>query len=195
MRAADHDMGSTGTLVPVGIPEISRGQTRLDQLWLGFGTSLETSDFIADALDQWWGERGPTHAGVKKLCLELDNGPEVNSSRTQFMNRLVGFVDRTGLEVELVYLPPYHSKYNVIERYWGVLENHWNGTLLDSIDTTLRWASTMTWRGVRPIVHLIQGVYERGVCLTRAAFRPIAERLRRSEQLKKWSLTISPSNG
>jgi hypothetical protein len=190
-------MGSIGTLVPVGVLEISRGRARLDQLWLGFGTSLETSDFIADALQRWWDERGPGHAGVKKLCLELDNGPEVNSSRTQFMNRLVGFVDRTGLEVELVYLPPYHSKYNVIERCWGILENHWNGALLDSVDTTLRWAGTMTWRGVRPIVHLIEQAYERGVRLTKAAFRPIAERLRRSasEQLKKWSLTISPKSG
>jgi transposase len=27
-----------------------------------------------------------------------------------------------------VYYPPYHSKYNLIERCWGILENHWNGT-------------------------------------------------------------------
>jgi transposase len=28
-----------------------------------------------------------------------------------------------------VYYPPYHSKYNLIERCWGILEQHWNGTL------------------------------------------------------------------
>jgi transposase len=28
--------------------------------------------------------------------------------------------------------PPDHSKYNPIERCWGILENHWNGTLLAS---------------------------------------------------------------
>ena len=44
----------------------------------------------------------------------------------------------------MAYYPPYHSKYNLIERCWGILENHWNGTLLKSIETVLRWAKTMT---------------------------------------------------
>jgi transposase len=185
-------MGATAVLVPFGILEASLGHQNLDQLWLAFGKSRETSDFIADALDQWWDERGPHYEGVKRLQIELDNGPEINSSRTQFMKRLVEFADRTGLEIELVYLPPYHSKYNPIERCWGVLENHWNGTLLCSIDTVLNWASTMTWRGIEPIVHLFEKVYERGVRLTPTAFRPIAQRLQRSSQLPKWSLVIEP---
>jgi transposase len=185
-------MGPTAVLVPFGILEVSLGQHNLDQLWLAFGTSRETSDFIGDALDQWWDERGPHYARVKRLQIELDNGPEINSSRTQFMKRLAEFADRTGLEIELVYLPPYHSKYNPIERCWGVLENHWNGALLCSIETVLHWASTMTWRGIKPIVHLVDKVYERGVRLMRAAFRPIAERLQRSHQLPKWSLVIKP---
>jgi transposase len=185
-------MGPKAVLVPFGILEVSLGQQNLDQLWLAFGTSRETSDFIADALDQWWDERGSHYAGVKRLQIELDNGPELNSSRTQFMKRLVEFADRTGLEIELVYLPPYHSKYNPIERCWGVLENHWNGALLTSIETVLNWASTMTWRGIGPIVHLVEKEYERGVRVTRAAFRPIAQRLQRSSQLPKWSVVITP---
>jgi hypothetical protein len=36
-------------------------------------------------------------------------------------------------------------------------------------------------------------VYERGVRLTKAAFRPIAERLTRSATLPKWSITIRPN--
>jgi hypothetical protein len=48
------------------------------------------------------------------------------------------------------------------------LENHWNGTLLTSIDTVLSWAKTMTWRAVAPIVHLLDRVYETGVRLTPA---------------------------
>ncbi len=105
------------------------------------------------------------------------------------------FSDRTGLEIELVYLPPYHSKYNPIERCWGVLENHWNGALLSSIELVLNWASTMTWRGIQPIVHLIDNAYVRGIKLTKAVFRPIAERLQRSDQLPKWSVTIKPKTG
>jgi hypothetical protein len=50
----------------------------------------------------------------------------------------------------------------------------------------------MTWRGLRPIIRETSGVYERGVRLTKAAFRPITERLTRSPTLPEWSLTIQP---
>ncbi|RZN35682.1 MAG: hypothetical protein EF813_08375 [Methanosarcinales archaeon] len=30
-----------------------------------------------------------------------------------------------------------------MERCWGVLEMHWNGTLLSSVDKAVRWAETM----------------------------------------------------
>lgn len=132
---------------------------------------------------------------MRRLLIDLDNGPEIASARTQFMKRLVEFSDRTQLTLELAYYPPYHSKYNRIERCWGVLENHWNGTLLNSIDVALAWAKTMTWCGVAPLVHLFDRVYETGVKLTKAAFRPIARRLERSETLPKWSLVIQPNTG
>jgi transposase len=191
-KAADHDMGARALLVPFGILEQSRGVTSLDQLWLAFGDSRETADFIADALDQWWAERRDVHPGVTRLQISLDNGPEINSSRTQFMKRLVDFADKYHLEIELVYYPPYHSKYNSIERCWGVLEDHWNGELLTSLETALSWAGSMTWRGISPIVHHIHQIYERGVSLTREAFQPVAQRLVRSATLPKWSLTIQP---
>ena len=82
--------------------------------------------------------------------INLDNGPDNSSVRTQFMHRMVIFSDATGLEVKLVYYPPYHSKYNFIERCWGILENHWNGTLLNSVNTVVEWARTMTWKGAHP---------------------------------------------
>ena len=47
------------------------------------------------------------------------------------MQRLTELTDTYHLTVQLVYYPPYHSKYNPIERVWGVLEQHWNGSLLD----------------------------------------------------------------
>jgi transposase len=192
VRAADHDMGADAILVPFGVLEASRGMDEIDQLWLGFGESRETSDFIADGLHAWWSERQPLYPDVERLHIELDNGPEIHSTRTQFMKRLVEFADRSGLVIELVYFPPYHSKYNPIERCWGVLEQHWNGTLLTTIDTALNWAGSMTWRGLQPIVRRIVGIYERGVRLSRSAFRPIAERLARSEMLPKWSVVINP---
>lgn len=192
VQAADHDMGAEALLVPMGILEASRGSQRLDQLWLGFGASRETSDFIVDGLEAWWSERQALYPDVRRLHIELDNGPEINSSRTQFLKRVVDFADASGLEVELVYLPPYHSKYNPIERCWGVLERHWNGALLTSVETALKWAATMTWKGLTPLVRRLEGVYERGVRLTLAALRPISQRLQRSTELPKWSVVVAP---
>jgi hypothetical protein len=189
VRAADHDMHPEAVLAPAGILEVDN-----DQLHIIFGTSRDTSDFVADCLELWWTNRQSAHSGVRRLLIDLDNGPEIASSRTQFMKRLVEFSDRSQLTLELAYYPPYHSKYNLIERCWGILENHWNGTLLSSIPTALAWARTMTWRGVAPIVHLIDRVYETGVRLLPRDFRPIAARLERSLSLPKWSLIIGPQS-
>ena len=192
VKAVDHDMSPDALLVPLGILELNRGTVAIPQPWFLFGHSKPTSDFIADGLEQWWNERKTVHSGVQRLHIELDNGPEIASSRTQFMKRLVEFVDRHQVEVKLVYLPPYHSKYNPIERCWGILEKHWNGALLDSILAVLLWAGTMTWRKIHPFIRESTTRYECGVRITKTAFRPIAKRLIRSPTLPKWSLCIKP---
>ncbi|AWM39248.1 hypothetical protein C1280_21175 [Gemmata obscuriglobus] len=192
VKALDHDMAPEAVLVPFGVLELNRGAEPIHQPWFLFGHSRETSDFWADGLERWWAERKVAYPGVTHLHLELDNGPEVNSSRTQFLKRLVAFADRHRVTVQLVYLPPYHSKYNPIERCWGILERHWNGTVFASVADVLRWAATMTWRGLHPIVRETTTAYEKGVRVARAAFRTVAARLIRSATLPKWSLTIQP---
>ena len=92
----------------------------------------------------------------------------------------------------MVDLPPYHSKSDPVERCWGVLERHGNGTELDSVGAVLRWAGTMTWRGVRPLVREVTLTDDRGVRVGKAAFVAVAERLTRSETLPKWSVVIRP---
>ena len=192
VKAVDHDMSPAALLVPFGVLELNRGGVEIHQPWILFGHSIQTSDFIADGLDRWWRERRVTHVGVKRIQIELDNGPEISSCRTQFMKRLVEFADRHRVELELVYLPPYHSKYNPIERCWGVLEQHWNGTLLSSVSHVLQWASTMTWRKLHPLIRETTTTYERGVRLTKTEFQPFERRLIRSQGLPKWSLKIKP---
>ena len=177
--------GAEAVLAPAGILEVDT-----DQLSIIFGTSRDTSDFVADCLESWWEERKSVHPGIRRLQIDLDNGPEIASNRTQFMRRLVEFSDLYDLEIELVYYSPYHSKYNRIERCWGILESHWNGAILSSVQVAMNWAATMTWRGVAPIVELIEGVYERGVTITRSAYRPILARLDKAKTLSKWSVRI-----
>ena len=162
-------------------------------LTIVFGTSRETSDFIADCLQQWWDANQCRFTHVRQLVINLDNGPQNSSFRTQFIKRMVEFADRNNVEIVLIYYPPYHSKYNPIERCWGILEEHWNGTLLNTVDTVLQWARTMTWKGVPPVVELMDKVYENGVRLGKKAFRKFDDRLQRKESLPKYCVTIQPS--
>ncbi len=186
-QASDHDMHVKHKLVPFGILDVLGGL-----LTIIFGTSRETSDFIADCLGQWWAANQDRYAHIRQLVINLDNGPENSSFRTQFMKRMMEFADRNDLEIVLVYYPPYHSKYNPIERCWGILEGHWNGSLLNSVDTVLEWARTMTWKGVRPSVELLDKVYEKGVRIAKKAFQTIEQRLQRDESLPKYSVRIQP---
>ena len=108
------------------------------------------------------------------------------------MKRMVEFADQNNLEIVLVYDPPYHSKYNPIERCWGILEKHWNGPLLDDRTTVLEWARSMTWKGISPVVNLLDRVYQTGVKITKKAFQPIANRLQRNPEIPKYAVTIAP---
>lgn len=129
---------------------------------------------------------------VQTLLLNLDNGPENHSRRTQFMKRLTDFVDKFQITIQLAHYPPYHSKYNPIERVWGVLENHWNGSLLDSVETVLNFAETMTWNGRSPIIHWIEKTYHSGVRLTQKAMNELEERFERLPNLERWFVRITP---
>jgi hypothetical protein len=189
-EALDHDLHPEQKLVPFGILEVLGGLVTIT-----FGTSRETSDFIADCLQQWWDSSKERYGHIRQLVINLDNGPEIASKRTQFMKRLVEFADRNNLEMVLVYYPPYHSKYNPIERCWGILERHWNGSLLDSVATVLAWAGTMTWKAIHPIVHLLKATYATGVRLAKQAFQLIETRLQRDEALPKYCVRIQPQTG
>ena len=107
------------------------------------------------------------------------------------LKRMVDWSDAIGKTIHLVYYPPYHSKYNPVERCWGVLEMHWNGALLNTCETMLRWAATMTWKGIHPVVSLCEKVYEKGISLSKRAMKSVEARLQRNPALPKWDITIN----
>lgn len=189
-EAEDHDTKILAKLVPVGIFEPVSGLSNIF-----FGTSLETSDLIVDCIELWWQENKDRLSDIDRLAINLDNGPHVQSNRTWFIKRLTEFTAETGLEIRLIYYPPYHSKYNPVERLWGILENHWNGALLKSIETALEWAGTMTWNGVEPVIHLLTAIYEKGKKLTKKEMQAYEEKIKRSEKLPKWDVVINPNFG
>lgn len=129
----------------------------------------------------------------RPLVINLDNGPESNSRRTQFMKRIVNFANNSKVKIKLAYYPPYHSKYNPIERCWGILEQHWNGNVLDSIEIALEYAKTMTWKGKHPYVILNENTYENGIKLTKNEMDLIEKKINRLPKLEKYFVNI-PSN-
>ena len=100
------------------------------------------------------------------------------------------FADLTGLCVRLVYYPPYHSKYNAIERYWAGLEKSWNGYLLDTVDTVINRAGNFYWKGMRTVACLVDAIYEKGVKLCSPKKRSLELRLKRSVELNWWDISI-----
>ena len=189
VKAADHDFRAEATVTPVGIllPE-------LDALFLYQVTSKVTSDCLVDILEIWWATVQTRFPEVKTLLINLDNGPESHSRRTQFLKRIIDFAFATGLTIQLAYYPPYHSKYNPIERCWAILEQHWNGDLLDSLDTVVAFSKTMTWQGKHPLVTVLTKAYSTGVKLTKKAMELLESQVSRLDGLKPWFLQICPTS-
>jgi len=185
--ALDHDMNWTAVLVPFGILN-----TQTDQLSIYFGQSAETSDFIVDCLAHWCRNNQAQLAGLDELVIDLDGGGSTRSDRKQFCKRIVDLSQSIGLRIRLIYYPPYHSKYNPIERCWAVLEKFWNGAILDSIEAAIEWASRMAWNGIQPIVYLVEGIYEKGVKVLPEVLEACQSFWKRSDILPKWDITITP---
>jgi hypothetical protein len=163
------------------------------ELYLFMTTSRVTRDFIVDCIEDFWSTVAARFPQVATLLINADNGPENHSRRTQFMARLAHFADQTRLTVQLAHYPPYHSKYNPIERVWGGLEQHWNGSLLDSVDTVIEFAKTLTWRSRPPLVQRTDRIYETGKRLTQVAMRQLEERFVRLDGLERWFVSIQPA--
>jgi transposase len=187
--ANDHDFEPTATLTPVGI-----FLPQHQQLFLFFVRSRVTADCLVDILEQWWREVKPEFGPIQKIVINADNGPENHSRRTQFMSRLVNWSQAEALSIQLAYYPPYHSKYNPVERTFGWLEQHWNGELLDNEDAVLNFASSLAFKGNHPVVQLVTQDYPTGVKLTPAEMAELEQQFHRLPGLEKWFVEI-PASG
>jgi transposase len=183
-RAADHDFEPECKLTPFGI-----FLPFYDEAFFYFTQGKVTADFMVDCLQDLW----PTlnqRSTPNTLVINLDNGPENNSHRTQFIKRIVDFVYSYAVNIKLAYYPPYHSKYNPIERVWGVLENHWNGEILYSIEKVLGLARTMTYNGINPVVELTDKSYPTGIKLDKQAMKNYENKIIRLQGLEHWFVDI-----
>ena len=124
--------------------------------------------------------------------IELDGGSATRSNRTQFIKRIVELAKEIGLKIRLVYYPPYHSKYNPIERCWAALENYWRGAILASVQSAILWAANMTWKGIKPIIHLVSQTYDKKRKVAPEDLQQYKDFWLPSHLLPKWDITILP---
>ena len=182
----DHDPPAQRKWTPLGILVLA---TAALTLFIG---SKETSDFWVDGLQKWWVLTRAAYPQVRQLVIYLDNGPHNAGTRTQFLKRMVEFASWSGLQVRLVYYPPYHSKYNPIERCWSSLEKKWGGALLNCLKVILQFALRMLWNGKHPVVKRLEGDYQNGIRLSKKEMKPYEARLQRSQTLPKYDIIIKP---
>ncbi|MBE8168661.1 MAG: ISAzo13 family transposase, partial [Shewanella sp.] len=146
-------------------------------------------------LECWWESVKYDNPDVEELIIFADNGPENSGRRTQFLSRLIQFSEKSKLRIRNVYYPPYHSKYNPIERVWSSLERHWNGTLLSAANVVIAWTKTMTWKAMNPVVKLIDKIYEKGIKLSKLKKEEMEAKIIRNSELPNWDIiiTITPN--
>lgn len=184
-EACDHDFGDK-YITPFGIMNLNNQTSAIFMV-----KSKITADCIVDILEDYWNKEC-LDKEVDVIVLNIDNGSECNSKRTQFIKRIVEFVAKINKKIILAYYPPYHSKYNPIERLWGRLEQHWNSELLDSEDTVIKFAKSMTWKGNCPNVNIVNKIYPTQVKLKKKIMKIYESCLYRKRSIKKWFVILKP---
>ena len=188
VQAQDHDMAHKDKLAVGGILDAG---TREASLF--FTESNKTSEFMIDGLDHYLMNMPKEKFDlIRTVVINGDNGPESSGSTGKYLEGIVGLADKYNLRFHLCYYPMYCSKYNLIEHYWGGLEQSWNGYILDCAETVLKRAGNFIWKSLTPNVKLFEKVYEKGIKLSRKRKAEVEARLIRDVNLPKWDIIINP---
>ena len=66
------------------------------------------------------------------------------------------------------------------------------GAKLVDVEVMVSWPSSMTWKGLYPILSLSKTVYQKGISLRKKAMKKVESRLQRNPLLPKWDILIQP---
>lgn len=184
IEACDHEL-TNRCLIPFGILDLKSNQTYFYNF-----TNKPTSLAIVDCLEDYIKQ----NQKYSKICILLDNGPDNSGVRTIFLKGLIDLSNKYKIEIELIYYPPYHSKYNPVERIWARLENIWNGELLISEDICNNFMRNLTWNNVKAKVKFINVEYEKGLTIDKKEMKKLEEQyIIRNQKIQKYSIVISSS--
>ena len=179
VKAVDHDL-TNNCLIPFGILDL---KTNIPYFF-NFTTKPTSCDLV-DCIEEWYQEKY-LNSDINKIVILLDNGPDNSGVRTIFLKWLIQLSNKYNIEIELVYYPPYHSKYNPVERLWARLENIWNGSLLETKEICLGFMKNLTWKSNKSVTKLKEVKYEKGMKVEKQEMKELENNyIIRDEELKK----------
>jgi len=191
VSAYDFPTDAVAHAVPYGVydPELNRGHVCV-------GTSGNTPDLAADAVRDWWRQKGRRmYPDATALLVEADGGGSNGSRSRVFKKRLQEFADETGLAVTVCHYPPGASKWNPIEhRLFSQITATWAGVVLATLAVLVGLIRrTTTATGLKVTARVMAKAYPTGRKVTAAEFRAI--NLTRPATCPQWNYTIHPRTG
>lgn len=98
------------------------------------------------------------------------------------------------ITIELVYYPPYHSKYNKIEHFWGVLQRTWSRLVINNFNKLIGAINETQYNKINAKGYLKEEIYEKGKKVDENELQKlIKEHVHyENEGIEKWSLVITP---
>ena len=186
IEAVDHEL-TNDCLIPFGILDLKNNTPYFFNY-----TSKPTSLDLVDCIEEFFEEQY-LNKDISKLMIFLDNGPDNSGVRTIFLSGLINIAKKYNIQIELVYYPPYHSKYNPVERLWARLEKIWNGFLLETKEVCLSFMKNLTWRNTKSVTKLKEVKYEKGLTTNKKEMKMLEDKyITRTDGIKKWSVLITP---
>ena len=187
LSGLDHDTTFDYAMKIFGLLDLKTNET-----FVTGNPYTSTAEFKVDCLEAYVKYKAQT-APLEKLIIFLDNGPENSGRRKLWLKKLVELSIKYNIIIELAYYPPYHSKYNKIERFWARLQIFWNKIIMDSVDKLLDTLNKVTWNGVKCCGSLCWTHYQKGIVITDYEMdKDINTHIIREQGLENYSITITP---
>ena len=188
VNAHDFPTDAVAQAVPYGVydPELNRGHVCV-------GTSGNTADLAADAVRDWWRQKGKRqYPDATALLIEADGGGSNGSRSRVFKKRLQEFADEAGLAVTVCHYPPGASKWNPIEhRLFSFISKNWEGKPLRTLEVMLGYINgTSTVTGLSVKAFLDEGFYAKGRKVTGKDIEGLT--LKAHTVCPKWNYTLNP---
>ncbi len=188
-EALDHDTNPDKIVKPFGIMNVETKETDVYCT-----TSNSTAEYKVNCLKEYITKLLSANPKITKIILFLDNGPENSSRRKLWMYHIIKLSIELNITIELAYYPPYHSKYNKIEHFWGVLQKHWSRLIINSLDKLIGAINGTKYNKINAKGHLKTEVYEKGKKVDEKELKKLIDKHIHHENkgIEKWSLIITP---